>query len=78
MGLIVRARTGELPPWLASLARRPPVDSGGVARLGRRYIYILPTGAGVLLGVVLMLMLLGALNYQNNLALLLTFLMARP
>lgn len=74
--MIGRARTGELPPWLASLARRPPVDPGGGARLVRRYIYILPTGAGVLLGVVLMLMLLGSLNYQNNLALLLTFQMA--
>jgi uncharacterized protein (DUF58 family) len=46
-----------------------------VARIGRRYVYILPTGFGVLLGVVLALMLLGSLNYQNNLALLFTFLM---
>jgi len=74
--LIGRTRTGEQTPWLARLARRPPVDSGGAVRLARRYIYILPTGVGILLGVVLMLMLLGALNYQNNLALLLTFLTA--
>jgi uncharacterized protein (DUF58 family) len=67
--------TGRLQRWLSSLARRPPVDSGGIARLERRYIYILPTAAGILLGVVLMLMLLGSLNYQNNPALLLTFLM---
>jgi uncharacterized protein (DUF58 family) len=72
---IARAGTGELRRWFLSLARRPPVDSGGAARLGRRYIYILPTGIGVLFGGVLTLMLVGSLNYQNNLALLLTFLM---
>jgi len=71
-----RTVTGRLQSWILSLARRSPVDSGGITRLERRYIYILPTGAGVLLGVVLVLMLLGSLNYQNNLALLLTFLMA--
>jgi uncharacterized protein (DUF58 family) len=41
----------------------------------RRHIYILPTGAGLVLGAVLALMLVGSLNYQNNLALLFTFLM---
>lgn len=59
----------------AALARHSPVDAGGVARVGRRHIYILPTGSGFLLGGVLALMLLGSLNYQNNLALLFTFLM---
>lgn len=60
--------------WVSNLARRPPVDSAGVARVGNRHIYILPTRAGLLLGAVLALMLMGALNYQNNLALLFTFL----
>jgi len=53
--------------------RRPSPDAAGVVRIERRYIYILPTGTGYLLGLVLMLMLLGSLNYQNNLALLFTF-----
>jgi uncharacterized protein (DUF58 family) len=63
---------GRLSRWFSGLARRSPVDSGGVARIGRQHIYILPTGAGLLLGGVLALMLLGSLNYQNNLALLFT------
>lgn len=67
---------GRVRHWFSSLARRPSVDSAGVARVGRRHIYILPTRAGLLLGAVLALMLLGALNYQNNLALLFTFLLA--
>jgi len=70
-----RARGSRLERWFSSLARRPPIDSAGVARLGRRYIYILPTRPGLLLGAVFLLMLLGSLNYQNNLALLFTFLM---
>jgi uncharacterized protein (DUF58 family) len=67
-----RARTRE---WLAGLARRVPCDAHGQARVGRRHIYILPTGFGVVLGGALSLMLLGSLNYQNNLGLLFTFLM---
>lgn len=63
------------PTWVAGLARRAPCDQHGQARIGRRHIYILPTGFGVVLGGVLSLMLLGSLNYQNNLGLLFTFLM---
>jgi len=71
-----RTNRGAFRPrqWLAGLARRAPCDPHGQARIGRRYIYILPTGFGVVLGGVLILMLLGSLNYQNNLGLLFTFL----
>lgn len=72
---IGRAEAGRLRRWFHGLARRSPLDAGGVSRVGRRHIYILPTRSGLLLGVVLALMLLGSLNYQNNLALLFTFLM---
>lgn len=44
--------------------------------LHRKRIYILPTGFGVFFGVVAAGMLLAALNYSNNPALLLTFLVA--
>ncbi|MBS0431769.1 MAG: DUF58 domain-containing protein [Proteobacteria bacterium] len=44
-------------------------------RLHRRRIYILPTRSGLGFGVLLAAMLLGALNYQNNAALLLTCLL---
>ncbi|HXS74307.1 MAG TPA: DUF58 domain-containing protein [Rhodanobacteraceae bacterium] len=43
--------------------------------LHRRRIYILPTQSGMGFGVLLVAMLLGALNYQNNAALLLTCLL---
>lgn len=41
-------------------------------RLDRRRIYVLPTGFGVAFSLLLFVMLLGALNYANNPALLLT------
>ncbi|MDI3261914.1 MAG: DUF58 domain-containing protein [Fulvimonas sp.] len=43
--------------------------------LDRRRIYIVPTGFGLGFGVLLLVMLLGALNYANNAALLLTCLL---
>jgi uncharacterized protein (DUF58 family) len=43
--------------------------------LDRRRIYVLPTGFGVLFAVLLFVMLIGALNYSNNPALLLTCLL---
>ena len=44
--------------------------------LDRRRIYILPTGQGLVFLLMLGAMLLGAVNYQNNLAFLMTFLLA--
>lgn len=41
-------------------------------RLDRRRIYVLPTPFGISMSVLLFVMLLGALNYGNNAALLLT------
>ena len=39
--------------------------------IDRRRVYILPTGFGLFLGLMLCAMLLGGLNYNNNPALLL-------
>ena len=44
--------------------------------LEQRSTYILPTKAGFLLGGVILLMMIGATNYQNNLAFILTFMTA--
>lgn len=44
-------------------------------RLDRRRIYILPTGLGLVYGAMLFTMLLAGLNYANNLALALTFIL---
>lgn len=65
---------GARPRWAARFMRTAPLGADGAAQIRGRHIYILPTGMGVLLGSVLLLMLLGSLNYQNNLGLFLTFL----
>lgn len=44
--------------------------------LHRKRIYILPTRFGVFFGLVLFVMLIGSLNYNNNLGLILTFLLS--
>ena len=44
--------------------------------LDRKRIYVLPTRHGVLVGVLVLGMLLGALNYNNNPGLMLAFLLA--
>ena len=54
---------------------RPKQPEPLPARITRQRIYILPTGFGLFLGVVLGAMLLGGLNYNHNPALLLVFLL---
>ena len=44
--------------------------------LTQRRVYILPTGAGVFFGGLLLVMLMGAINYNNSLGFMLTFLLA--
>jgi len=44
--------------------------------LGRRHIYILPTRYGYLFAIMLLVMLLGSINYNNSLGYMLTFLLA--
>lgn len=50
-----------------------PADA---VRLGLRRVYILPTRHGVAFAAVLLVMLIGAVNYNNSLGYLLTFLLA--
>ena len=54
---------------------RPQVESGTIT-LTQRRIFILPTRQGLGLGAVLMLMLLGDINYNLSLGYVLTFLLA--
>ncbi|HWM27174.1 MAG TPA: hypothetical protein VNQ14_01850, partial [Woeseiaceae bacterium] len=44
-------------------------------RLRSRRIYILPTGVGAIFALMTFAMLLGSMNYNNNLSFLLTFLL---
>ena len=46
------------------------------SRITRNRIYVLPTGFGLFLAAMLTTMLVGGLNYNNNPALLLVFLLA--
>jgi len=56
------------------LFRRDRPEAGPVT-LGRRRVYIIPSRAGVVCAVILLAMLIGAINYQNSLAFVLTFLL---
>lgn len=59
-----------------SLLARPRGPEALPIVLDRRRIYVLPTRFGLFLAALLMAMLLGALNYNNNPALLLALLLA--
>ena len=73
IGLRLRVRMAR---WLKGFSRRAEHDNQGVATIRQRHIYILPTGFGYLFAAVVLVMLLGSLNYQNNLGLLFSFLLA--
>jgi uncharacterized protein (DUF58 family) len=47
-----------------------------ITRLQSRRIYILPTAVGLVFGLMVFTMLLGSMNYNNNLSFVLTFLLA--
>lgn len=72
-----------IPPKLLSFLSRP-FDDWWQARLPttdalvltQRNVYILPTGAGWMLGITLLVLLVASINFQLNLGYLLTFLLA--
>ena len=55
---------------------RPKQPESLPVRITRKRIYVLPTGFGLFVGLMLVTMLVGGLNYNNNPALLLVFLLA--
>ncbi len=54
-------------------ARRRQGSDERVTRLRPRRVYILPTGVGLVFALMAVAMLLGSMNYNNNLSFLLTF-----
>lgn len=68
--------TGYFRHWTQNWIRRRQGPDRGPVTLRRGRIYILPTGLGVAFGLMLFGMMLGSLNYANNLGLGLTFLLA--
>jgi uncharacterized protein (DUF58 family) len=67
-----RALEGRVAAW----SRRRHGPDAGTVTIGRGRVYIVPTRLGLAYAAMLFAMLLGGLNYGNNLALLLTFLLA--
>jgi uncharacterized protein (DUF58 family) len=67
-------RFGDRMAALALVRPKKPEDLP--VRINRKRIYILPTGFGLFLAAMLTTMLIGGLNYNNNPALLLVFLIA--
>ena len=65
----------RLHDW-ALVWTRPREPEALPARFDRRRVYVLPTRFGLFYAVLLLAMLLGALNYNNNPALLLGLLLA--
>ncbi|WP_295444393.1 DUF58 domain-containing protein [uncultured Thiodictyon sp.] len=58
---------------LQDLLRKAPLDADGIARIAAAQIYIMPTPTGLLYAIAAFTMLMGSLNYQNNLGLMFTF-----
>lgn len=58
--------------WIMTRTRREP----GPVEVSRRRVYIVPTRFGYLYAAMLLVMLLGAMNYSNSMAFALTFLLS--
>ena len=72
MAMTLRQRVDRRMERLA----RPRQPESLPIRLDRRRVYVLPTGFGLFYAVLVGAMLVGALNYNNNPALLLALLLA--
>lgn len=71
MSRLIRSR---FPNWIKSwVNRRIPRTDAQI--LTQRNLFILPTAAGVAFGMLLLIMLLTGINYQNSLIYLVTFLL---
>ena len=67
-----RNRAGaRVQRWARKRQGRDPTTT----RLGPGRVYILPTGVGLVFGLMAFAMLLGSMNYNNNLSFVLTFLL---
>lgn len=67
----VKALRRRVARWIAARTHRQP----GPVRIARQRIYIVPTRFGYGFGLLLLVMLLGAMNYSNSMAFALTFLL---
>src|SRR5690554_5437564 len=70
MGMIKQSVGRRFSRWINR--RIPRADS---VLFSQKNIFILPTGAGVVFGMLLLIMLITGINYQNSLIYLLTFML---
>ena len=70
---MAEALTGLLRRAASRWRARRGMREGGEVFLHRRRVYILPTGAGIGFGVLLLVLLIGSINYSLGLGFLLTF-----
>jgi len=70
----VSAWRDDMAAFWRRLSRRDQPEAGPIT-LDRRRVYIIPSRSGVTFAVILLAMLIGAINYQNSLAFVLTFLL---
>lgn len=68
-----RSVTSSISTWTRRWARRRQGEDPDPVVLAARRIYILPTGLGLAYAVMVFAMVIGAMNYANNLALGLAF-----
>ena len=66
-----RTASARVRRWARARQGKDPL----LTRLNSRRIYILPTGVGLVFGLMTFTMLLGSMNYNNNLSFALTFLL---
>jgi uncharacterized protein (DUF58 family) len=62
----------RIDAWVMARVKRQP----GPIAISRNRVYILPTRFGYFFALMLLVMLLGAMNYSNSMAFMLTFLLA--
>ncbi len=74
--LTPRALRERLSARVFRWARKRQGRDALTTTLASRRIYILPTGVGLIFALTTLAMLLGSMNYNNNLSFLLTFLLA--
>jgi uncharacterized protein (DUF58 family) len=72
MSVITHPLSVRIGQWIAG--RRGP-DNGAVT-LDRRRVYILPTNAGLVFALAMLVLLIGSINYSLQLGYMLTFLVA--
>ena len=72
IGSVINRAGGWLEQWIT----RRQTPRRGATALDRRRVYILPTGYGYVFAIILIVLFLWAVNYNNSMGFALTFLLA--